>query len=105
MLILQCLIRSVAQSPVDETNRETGKVTSVWKMQVEHTDAKGDLQLQTLKAKSPAQADGWRKMVSKTVNVPVMQVVNGGKVYLYLTEGQLPTPVTTAAEYQQAKAA
>ncbi len=97
MLILQCLIRSVSNTSVDETNRDTGKVTPIWKIQTEHTDAKGELQLQTLKAKTAAQAEGWRKLLGKNVNVPVLQVVNGGKVYLYMIEGQLPTEIPSKA--------
>lgn len=96
MLILQALIRTVAANSVDETNKETGKITPVWKIQLEHTDAKGELQLQTLKAKSPVQAEGWRKLVGKSVNVPVMVMGSGNKAYLFLTEGALPTPTAQA---------
>jgi hypothetical protein len=105
MLILQALVRSVSQNVVEETNRETGKITNIWVIQLEHTTAKGDLMLEKLKAKSQAQAEGWRKCVGKTVNVPVLTTSNGGKVYLYLTEGQLPTVQTSAADYNAAKAA
>lgn len=105
MLILQALIRTVSQNPVEETNRETGKITNTWPIQLEHTNAKGELVLEKLKAKSQIQAEGWRKNIGKTCNIPVLTTSNGGKVYLYLTEGQLPTVTATPQEYQAAKAA
>lgn len=97
MLILQALIRSVATNPVDEVNKETGKITPVWSIQTEHNDASGELQLQKLKAKSAQQAEAWRKLVGKTVNVPVKITASGSKAYLYMVEGQLPTASTPAA--------
>lgn len=92
MLILTALVRSVAQDSIDETNRETGKITKVWKIQVEHTTGKGDLELKTLKAKSQVQADGWRKFLSQEIKVPVETVAyQGNKVALWIIEGQLPS--------------
>ena len=97
MLILTALVRSVAQEPIDEKNRETGEVKKVWKIQVEHTTGKGELELKTLKAKSQVQADGWRKYINQEIKTPVETVAHSGnKVALWIVEGQLPTALKAA---------
>lgn len=91
MLYLHCTIRTVAAQPVKETDRTTGEMKpDAWTIQVEHTNDKGDLVLEKLKAKTVAQAEAWRKLIGKTVTVPVNTTANNGKVYLWLREGQLP---------------
>lgn len=90
MYILHCLVRTVAALPKDEINKETGKITPVWTMSVEHEGRNG-LELVKLKAKTPVQAEAWRKCIGKEVTVPVNFVAVGKDCRPWIPEGQMPT--------------
>lgn len=97
MFLMQALVRTVAQNAVEEKNRETGAITLVWPIQLEHEGRNGKLEFRTVKAKSQAQADGWRKYIGKEIVTPINFVAVKTDCVPWLTEGQLPKAVAPQA--------
>lgn len=88
--------------PIQQTNKESGEVSNVWKVQVQHTrtdSANAELALESLKLKSQQQADAFRKCLGKQMRVPVGLYAFGDTPGLWLEKDVLPTPL------EQAKAA
>lgn len=96
MYILHCLVRTVAAQPVEEVNKETGKITSVWAIACEHEGRQG-LELIKIKAKTAAQAEAWRRCIGKEITVPVNFVAVGKDCRPWIPEGTLPTPARSIA--------
>ena len=94
---MNAVLRRVADVPTQETNKETGAVSSVWSMQFEHQRHNGEIELFKIKAKSLEQATGWRKFVGKSVTFPVNVIASNNSVYYWLEQGQLPSGAAQAA--------
>jgi hypothetical protein len=92
-LVMTATLRRVADSPAQEKNKDTGEVSNIWSMQFEHARTNGEIELFKIQAKSDMQASGWRRVVGKQVSFPVNVIANGGYVYYWLDQGQLPAAV------------
>lgn len=82
--------------PIQQPNKETGEVMTVWKVQVQHakTDhANAELALESIKLKSQLQADAFRKCLGKQARVPVGLYAFGGTPGLWIEKDVLPTPI------------
>ncbi|OIR10943.1 hypothetical protein GALL_71110 [mine drainage metagenome] len=105
MLYLVGSIMRVGQ-PVEEKDRETGKISIVCKMQLQHQESSepnSDIKIENIKIKSEpgaplTQAEAFRKCVNQNVQIPVRTWSQGGKSGYWLEKGVLPT-------VQQSKAA
>lgn len=104
MLYLTGQIMRVGQ-PIEEKNRETGSITVVCKMQIQHqesSDPNSDIKLENIKIKSDvgastSQAEAFRKVVGQNVSIPVRTWSQGNKSGYWLEKGILPTVQTTKA--------
>lgn len=92
------LIGSIARvsDAIPDTNKKTGEVGNIWKVQVQHAksdNANAELDLETIKLKTVVQAEAFRKCLGKTVRVPVQMYAFGDNPGLWIEKDVLPTVV------------